>query len=169
MRLVAVFGWVCLFLFSSCEDVDKVNFSLTQTVVFALSESETNSGGRHYDVSAPLDITRNADVITYANKIEEIKISLVEYEISDANPQDVFLNEASVSTSQGLSIASVSSLPLNNRSGQLTPNAPGVTDLVTRLQNSGKDQLKLSGYLTRTPVACTVTVTFHLNVKARVI
>ncbi|MCW5910617.1 MAG: hypothetical protein KIT62_06055 [Cyclobacteriaceae bacterium] len=165
---MAVFGLSALSLLTACEDPDTITLEISEPVVFSVNETAVNSSGKDYDVSAWLDISQNPDVISYINKIEEVKVIHIEYAVSNADPQDISLNEGTIATSAGFDIIKSLPLPLSNTSsGQLTFHPPGVNDLATRLKGSGKDHLHLSGYLTRTPLICTVTVTFHLSIKAR--
>lgn len=154
----------------ACEDLETVSLDISHPVVFSVNETAVNSSGIDYDVTATIDISQNTDLTDYLDRIESIEINHIEYAISNATFQDINLNNASIETSTGLDIVAAKSIALSTgSSGELSLNPPGVNDLETRLQGSGIDQLKLFGDLTRTPLACTVTVTFHLTVKARTI
>jgi hypothetical protein len=169
-RIVSVAFLTALCTFIACEDLDTISFDVSQPVAFSVNETTTNSSGKDYDVSATINIQQNADLVDYLDRIEEIEINHIEYAISNASPSDISLNNASIETSSGLDIVMAKSIALNNTStGELTHNPPGINDLVSRLKGSGMDQLKLFGDLTRTPLTCTITVTFHLTVKARAI
>ncbi|TXH29840.1 MAG: hypothetical protein E6Q96_02840 [Cyclobacteriaceae bacterium] len=168
--LTGIVATIGLGALSSCDDLDKIKFDLTMPVVFAVAETETNSGGKDYEVTALLDISQNPDVISYINRLEEIKVNHIEYSVSNADLEDISLNEATITTSGGFSIVKDLTIPLSNSSsGQFELNAPGVNDLATRLIGNEKDELHLSGFLTRTPLTCNVTITFHLSIKARAI
>lgn len=139
-------------------------------VVFAVSDAEDNSGGKDYEITGLLDLSQNPDVISYINRLEEIEVNHIEYEISNATPEDIVLNEGTISTSAGFDIVDGLNITLSNsNSGTFSLHAPGVNDLATRLISNEKDQLRLSGFLTRTPLMCNVTITFHLSIKARAI
>ena len=154
----------------ACEDLDTISFDVSQPVVFSINETAVNSSGKDYEVTASIDISQNPDLIDYLDRLEEVELNHIEYTISNATFQDISLNNASIETSSGLDVVAAKSIALSTgSSGELSLNAPGVNDLETRLKGSGRDQLKLFGDLTRTPLACTVTVTFHLTVKARAI
>lgn len=154
----------------ACQDLDTISLDISQPVVFSINETAVNSSGIDYDVTATIDISQNADLTDYHDRIESIEINHIEYAISNATFQDINLSNASIETSSGLDIVAAKLIALSTgSSGELTLNPPGVNDLETRLRGSGSDQLKLFGDLTRTPLMCAVTVTFHLTVKARAI
>jgi len=169
-RILSLFAFSTLFFLSACEDFDTISLEISQPVVFTVNETEANSNGKDYDITASINISQNPDLMDYINRIEEVEINHIEYAISGASHQDIRLNNALIETSAGLDIISAQSIALSNSSsGEFDLNAPGINDLETRLKGSGRDNLKLFGDLTRTPLTCTVTVTFHLNVKARAI
>jgi hypothetical protein len=154
----------------ACEDLDTISFDVSQPVVFSINETAVNSSTIDYEVIASINISQNPDLIDYLDRLEEVELNHIEYAISNATFQDISLNNASIETSSGLDVVAAKSIALSTgSSGELSLNPPGVNDLETRLKGSGRDQLKLFGDLTRTPLACTVTVTFHLTVKARAI
>jgi hypothetical protein len=170
LRLFSILCFAMLSLFISCEDLDTISFDVSQPVVFSINETAVNSSGKDYEITASINISQNLDLIDYLDRLEEVDIKHIEYTISNATFQDISLNNASIETSSGLDIVAAKSIALSSgSSGELSLNPPGVNDLETRLQGSGSDQLRLFGDLTRTPLACTVTVTFHLTVKARAI
>lgn len=170
LRTTSVIALVLFGLFSACEDLDTISLEISQPIVFTVNETEANSNGKDYEVISTIDISQNPDLTDYLNRIEEVEINHIEYVISGASHQDIRLNNALIETSAGLDIISAESIALSNSSsGEFDLNAPGVNDLATRLKGSGGDNLKLFGDLTRTPLNCTVTVTFHLSIKARAI
>ncbi|HRE65357.1 MAG TPA: hypothetical protein PLM56_17130 [Cyclobacteriaceae bacterium] len=170
MRGLSVFSFAALSLLLSCENLETISLETSQTVTFLVNEPTTNSNGIDYEVTSAIDISQNPDLTGLLNRIKQIKINHIEYVISGADPQGISLNNASIETSSGLDIVVAKSIALTNASsGELKGNPPGVNDLNTRLQGSGTDQLKLFGDLSRTPLVCTVTVTFHLTVKANAI
>lgn len=170
LRIFSILCFATLSLFMACEDLETISFDVSQPVVFSVNETTVNSNGIDYDITATIDISQNSDLQNYLNRIEDVELNHIEYAISNATFQDISLNNASIETSSGLDIVAAKSIALSTgSSGELSLNAPGVNDLETRLKGSGRDQLKLFGDLTRTPLACTVTVTFHLTVKARAI
>ena len=170
LRTFSILCLATLSLFIACEDLDTISFDVSQPVVFSINETAVNSSGKDYEVTASIDISQNPDLIDYLDRLEEVELNHIEYTISNATFQDISLNNASIETSSGLDVVAAKSIALSTgSSGELSLNPPGVNDLETRLKGSGRDQLKLFGDLTRTPLACTVTVTFHLTVKARAI
>jgi len=170
LRGLSVFSFAALSLLLSCENLETISVETSQTVTFLVNEPTTNSNGIDYEVTSTIDISQNPDLTGLLNHIKQIEINHIEYVISGADPQGISLNNASIETSSGLDIVVAKSIALNNASsGELKGNPPGINDLNTRLQGSGKDQLKLFGDLSRTPLVCTVTVTFHLTVKANAI
>lgn len=170
LRAFSTLSFAALSLFFSCDEVETISLETSQAVTFLVNDPTVNSNGKDYEVMATINISQNPDLAQYLYRIEQVEINHIEYVISGANPQDISLNNASIETSSGLDIVVAKSIALNNTSsGELTGNPPGINDLNTRLRGSGTDQLTLFGDLTRTPIVCTVTVTFHLHVKARVI
>jgi hypothetical protein len=167
-RIASLIVLGALATFASCEGPETISLETSQPVVFIINEAAVNSSGKDYDVTANIDLRQNPDAMDYLNRIEAVEIVHIEYAVSDANPQDISLNNAAMETSAKLDIIGAKSISLSNSStGEFVFNAPGINDLETRLRGSGYDVLNLFGGLTRTPLACKVTVTFHLNIKAR--
>jgi hypothetical protein len=163
---VLLFG-LCL-LFSQCQDDDTVLLSITQPVVFSINEATVNSSGKDFEITASIDIRNNTDLIDYLNKVETIEINLIDYTISGSSSADISLINGIVETSSGLNVTDARQILFtNNSTGEFNLQPPGINDLSTRLKGSGHDNLKLLGRLTRTPFTCTLTVNFHLTLKAR--
>ncbi|MBX2895501.1 MAG: hypothetical protein KF763_08660 [Cyclobacteriaceae bacterium] len=163
---VLLFG-LCL-LFSQCQDDDTILLSITQPVVFSINEAAVNSSGKDFEINAGIDIRNNAEVIDYLNKIEALEINLIDFTISGSSSADISLLNGIIETSSGLDVTEARQILFTNSStGKFNLQPPGINDLSTRLKGSGHDNLKLLGRLTRTPFTCTLTVNFHLLIKAR--
>jgi hypothetical protein len=167
-RIVSVAFLTALCTFIACEDLDTISLDITQSATFVIEDESVNSNGKDYSLIAPLDISQNPDLADYLDRIEEVAVKHIEYSISNSGSPGISLTNAAIKTSSNLDIIEAQPMSLSDgSSGELTPSPPGINDLVSRLKGSGSDQVKLSGYLSRTPVDCTVTATFHLTVKVR--
>jgi hypothetical protein len=166
-KATAVICLITLCTFMACEDLETISLDITQPATFTINDQSANTNGRNYSLITPIDISLNPDLADYLDRIEKVEVNHIEYSISNSGPQDISLTNASIKTSSNLDIIDLQSISLSNGTGELTPNPPGINDLVSRLKGSGSDQVKLSGYITRTPVNCIATVTFHLTVKVR--
>jgi len=158
-------------LLTACNDWETIDLSTSQSVVFSINETTVNSSGKDYEVTAPIDIRSNPELLNYLKLIETVEINHIEYTVSESSAEDISLNNGVIKTSAELDVVKARSIPFSNTSGtgEFNLNPPGVNDLSTRLKGTGYDNLKLFGRLTRTPLTCTVTVTFHMHVKARAI
>jgi hypothetical protein len=167
-RATALICLTTLCTFMACEDLDTVSLDITESATFTINDQSANTNGKDYSLTTPIDISLNPDLADYLDRIEKVEVNHIEYSISNSGPQDISLTNATIKTSSNLDIIDLQSISFSNgSSGELTPNPPGINDLVSRLKGSGSDQVKLSGYITRTPVNCIATVTFHFTVKVR--
>ena len=161
----------CSALFS-CDAVKSladVNIDTTASMLFVVSETAVNTGGKTYSSTQLLDLTTNSDVEQYASKIKSFTVNKVTYSISPgANPNTVlFTNGTLTIVSSGTTVASASSVSLTTTSEtQLTTNTAGFTELATKLLADRQEQIQLQGTLSSTPVAFTFVVHFYFTIHA---
>lgn len=158
--------------FFSCNAVKNladVNFDTIVAVPFVINETTVNPGGKTYTDTESLNLNTDADVAKYASNIKGLTVNKVTYTIFGANPATVLFTNGTLNiVTSGTTIATASSISLSNTSEtELTANAAGLTELVSKLlAGSEQQQIQLQGTLSATPVAFTMEVKFYVTVKA---
>jgi len=164
--LLIVFG-----TFSSCEIFDKaddVSFDVTIPLNFTINETVNNPSGASYADVELLDANANSEVAKYANKIKEFKVNKITYTISSVNPAGVTFNSGSiVVSSTGTTIATAGNVSVASVSDvELSANTAGFNELAERLLDDKKEEIKLQGTFTKTPIAFTLACKFYVTITA---
>jgi len=164
--LLIVFG-----TFSSCDlfdEADDVSFDTTIPLTFVINETADNPGGKAYTATQLLDATSDPEVARYASKIKEFKVNRITYSISSVNPGGITFNSGEILVSStGTKIATAGNVALTSVSDvELTANTAGFNELAAKLLDDKKEEIKLQGTLTKTPVAFTLSCKFYITVTA---
>jgi len=164
--LLIVFG-----TFSSCDIFDKaddVSFDVTLPLNFSINETADNPTGMSYSDTELLDAASNAEVAKYASKIKEFKVNKITYSISSVNPSGVTFNSGEiVVSSTGTKIATAGNVFLATVSDvELSVNTAGFNELATKLLDDKKEEIKLQGTFTKTPIAFTLSCKFYVTITA---
>jgi hypothetical protein len=166
MLLLIVFA-----AFSSCGLLDKaddVSFDVTLPLDFVINETADNPGGKAYASTKLLDATADPEVAKYASKIKEFKVNKITYTISSVNPAGVTFNSGSiVVSSTGTTIATAGNVALTSVSDvELTANTAGFNELAAKLLDDKKEEIKLQGTFTKTPIAFNLSCKFYVTITA---
>ena len=162
---------ICVTIISSCslfENLDDVNFDADVAVDFFVNETESNPEGGTYVGQAILDITSDADVAEYADKIKDVKVNKVTYLVTGLTQSDVTFSNGSLMTiSNSKVIATLTNLPLTESvTGEFTIDTEGFSQLSAKLKNLESETILLQGSLSETPIAFTVKCIFNVTVTA---
>lgn len=157
--------------FSSCDLFDKaddVSFDTTLPLNFVVKETADNPGGKAYSATQLLDATSDPEVAKYASKIKEFKVNKITYTISSVNPSGITFNSGEiVVSSTGTKIATTGNVALTNVSDvELTANTAGFNELAAKLLDDKKEEVKLQGTFTKTPIAFTLSCKFYVTITA---
>jgi len=157
--------------FSSCDLFDKaddVSFDTTLPLTFVINETVDNPGGKAYTATQLLDATSDPEVARYASKIKEFKVNRITYSISSVNPGGITFNNGEILVSStGTKIATAGNVALTDVSDvELTANTAGFNELATKLLDDKKEEIKLQGTLTKTPIAFTLSFKFYITITA---
>ncbi len=169
--LVPVVFLLAFGTFSSCDLLDKaddVSFDTTLPLTFVINETADNPGGKAYAATQLLDATSDPEVAKYASKIKEFKVNRITYSISSVNPSGVTFNSGEiVVSSTGTKIATAGNVALTSVSDvELTANTAGFNELATKLLDDKKEEIKLQGTFTKTPIAFTLSCKFYVTITA---
>lgn len=169
-HLFPIFLLLALGTFSSCDLFDKatdVSFDADLPLEFTINETEVNPSGKDYSASKMLSASSDPDVAKYASKIKEFKVNRITYTISaGASPNTVtFTNGALKAGTKTLATVSSASLS-NTAETDLTADAAGFNELATKLLGDLQEEVTLTGRLSATPVAFTVTFKFYVTITA---
>ncbi len=156
--------------FSSCDlfdKVDDVSFDAELPLEFQINETDVNSSGKDYSASKLLSASSDPDVAKYASKIKEFKVNKITYTISPgATPGTVTFTNGALKAGPK-TLATISSASLSNTSEtDLTADTAGFNELATKLLGDLQEEVTLTGRLSQTPVAFTVTFKFYVTITA---
>lgn len=158
----------------SCGILDKadVNFDikLKQDFIVAETASATNVT-KSYE--AVLDASANADFAKYKNKLKDMKINKITYQVTGyatTLPNAVSFSAGTFSV-DGTTLVTQGTTDLKAVNGaaevEVTSlNPSGVSALVAKLKTDGKATVKASGTLSATPVAFKLTAYYYVTVTA---
>jgi hypothetical protein len=168
-------------LFSGCDLVDKaddVTFEITLETEFVVDENQTFQNKAYPGDPVLLDLASHTDVAPYLNKIKDVKITKVEYQITGyaAEPPGtavMFSNglmkysETGTGTSATLSTVP-GPLNLMTASGvqELPKNDANFNALAKILLDKKQAYVFTTGTLSSTPVQFNVPTTFYVTITA---
>ena len=157
--------------FSSCDLLDKagdISFDTTLPLTFVINEAAVNPSGKAYADIQLLDANKDPEVAKYASKIKEFKVNKITYSISSVNPAGVTFNSGEiVVSSTGTKIATAGNVALTSVSDvELTANTAGFNELAAKLLDDKKEEVKLQGTFTKTPIAFTLSCKFYVTITA---
>ena len=157
-------------ILSSCELIESladVDFDINIPVTFYVKETAVSNSPKNFSDMRTLDLSKNSDIIKYGDKLKKFKVNRITYSISNVNPEAVFLTDASVSISSGKTIASISEIKLENSSEtDLVIDKNGVNELCQAVLDQQREEIKLNGTVSSTPISCTITIKVYFTVTA---
>ena len=155
------------------DKVDDVTFQGVLPVEFVVNEGVISDVPVEYSETRILDALENDDIEKYRNKIKDIKLNSVTYEIKNYDaPGEVTLSNGSVKiVSSGKTLVTVPSIILKETAEtELTSlDASGLLEFANELEANKQIEISMGGTLSSTPVAFTLVAKFHVTVKAEVI
>lgn len=169
------------FTFSGCnlvENADDVTFEITLEQNFAVDENQGHQNHTYPGDPVLLDLASNTDIQPYLNKIKEVKITKIEYSITDyaAEPPGtavLFSNGLmKYSATDGGSSSELSTVPgpLNLMTAtainELPKNDASFNALAKLLLDNKQAYVFTTGTLSSTPVSFNVPATFYLTITA---
>jgi hypothetical protein len=180
--LKPVFGLALIaLLLSGCDLVDKaddVTFEITLDKTFVADENGTFTNKNYPGDPVLLDLASHTDVTPYLNKIKDVKITKVEYQITSYTSEPpgtavMFSNgtmrysETSGGTSSELSTVP-GPLNLMTASGvkELPKNDANFNALAKILLDKKQAYVFTVGTLSSTPVSFNVPTTFYITITA---
>jgi len=176
MNIKPLFPIALLFVlgtFSSCDlfdKVDDVTFNAELPLEFVVNDTRVNNGTNavSYEITKTLDATSDADVAKHTSKIKEIKVNKITYSISDVSKSGVTFNEGKlIIVSSGKEIASAGDVSISAVSNiELTSDAAGFNELASKLLADNKEEIKLQGSFTSTPIAFKLSCKIYVTITA---
>jgi hypothetical protein len=173
MKILSQLFVVVFFLFgplTSCDWLEKatnVDFDTTIPVVYTVNETAVSTTGKSYSDTKTLNVTSDAEIAKYANKLKGFSVRKITYTITGATPATVTFSNGKLLTASGKTISSISSVNLSSSTEtELTADATGINDLTSTLVSSKQAGITLQGTLSQTPVAFILTIRFYLTVTA---
>lgn len=168
------------FTFSGCDLLDKaddVTFEEEFDVVFAVDEKGQSQSPVTYAGSPVLlDLTTNAEVLKYADKIKTIEVTKIEYSITDyaapgaavtfSNGKLVYSASATGTTSPLSTVSTVNLATAGSGTFALPIDQANFTALANLLLNEKKAYVFTQGTLSSTPVKFNVPATFFVKITA---
>lgn len=157
---------------SACElfnKIDDVTFNVTLPLDFVIDEQLVSQNPVVYSDMAILDATDDPEVAKYKDKIREIKLNKITYEISNfAAPGAVTFANGSLKVASGETLATASSISLQNMpETELTAiNQPGFNAFAADVLDDKQVAVTLDGTFSETPVAFTLTAHFYVTITA---
>lgn len=157
---------------SACElfnKLDDVTFDVTLPLDFVIDEQLVSQNPVAYSDIAILDATDDPEVAKYKDKIREIRLNKITYEISNfAAPGAVSFTNGSLKLASGETLVTASSIPLQNtpETELTTVNQAGFNAFATDILGDKQVGVNLDGTFSNTPVAFTLTAHFYVTVTA---
>jgi hypothetical protein len=172
--------------FSGCDLFDKakeITFSADLDVTW---EADENADGTNvgYAFTKTVSLSDNAEIAKYINKVKSIKVESVTYKVTDYNDdphgEAVIFKEGTASFSSKGSSSPILEVPFaatadgvnlktTTSDTNLTIDAGGLNDIAAIFKKEKEADMKVSGKLSRTPVAFKLVSTFHVKITAEVI
>lgn len=163
-------------IFSGCDTVDKLDdvaFEGVLPLEFEIHDSDVSADPVMYLREDVLNALDNDEIEKYQNKIKEIKLTKVTYEITGFDaPGDVTFSEGSIKVGTSKkALASIPSIDLENTpETELTGlNIDGVNEFALQLNEDQAVEVSMSGTASKTPLLFTLVVRFHVSVTAEVL
>ncbi len=157
---------------SGCElfdKVDDVTFDVTLPLDFVINEQLVSENPVQYSDISILDATDDPDVAKYKDKIREIKLNKITYEINNfAAPGAVTFTNGSLKLASGETLATASSVPMQNTpETELTAiNQDGFNAFAADVLDDKQVGVSVNGTFSQTPVAFTLTAHFYVTITA---
>ncbi|HEX8040213.1 MAG TPA: hypothetical protein VF490_13740 [Chryseosolibacter sp.] len=157
---------------SACElfnKLDDVTFDVTLPLDFVIDEQLVSQNPVVYSDVAILDATDDPEVAKYKDKIREIRLNKITYEISNfAAPGAVSFTNGSLKLASGETLVTASSIPLQNTAEtELTSTNPaGFNAFAADILGDKQVGVNLDGTFSETPVAFTLTARFYVTITA---
>jgi len=158
--------------FSSCDLLDEateVTFDTTTPITFVVDETAVSPSGIFYSDTRLLDVGSDPEIEKYSKKIKGFTVNKITYKISGAMPASAsFMNGVIKIASNGSTIATAPGLVSlsNGAETELTTDQNGLKKLTDSLLNTKKEQIKLEGTLSQTPVSFIVVFKFYMTISA---
>lgn len=154
------------------DKVDDVTFEATLPLEFVINEEMVSQEPVAYADAELLDAIDDPEVAKYKDKITEIKLNAITYEIDDfAAPGVVTFTNGLLKVASGQTLATASSIPMENTvETELTSvDQDGFKAFASDILGDKQIGINLAGSFSQTPVALTLTVYFHVTIKAEVL
>jgi hypothetical protein len=151
------------------DKVDDVTFQASLPLEFVIDEQMVSQEPVLYTDAQVLDAIDDPEVAKYKDKITEIKLNSISYEIGDfAAPGAVTFTNGSLKLASGQTLATASSIPMENTAEtDLTGvSQDGFNAFASDILGDKQVGINLQGTFSQTPVAFTLTVYFHVTIKA---
>jgi len=155
------------------DKVDDVTFEGKLPVHFVVNEEMISETPVVYSKTEILDALDDAEIAKYKNKIKEIKLNRVTYKIENfVAPGEVTFNNGSLKVGPSeKTLATATSVILYNTAETEFDNIDldGFNDFARQIKDDKQVQINLSGSLSNTPAAFTLTAYFYVTVTADVL
>jgi hypothetical protein len=151
------------------DKVDDVTFQASLPLEFVIDEQMVSQEPVMYADAEVLNAIDDPEVAKYKDKITEIKLNSISYEINDfAAPGAVTFTAGSLKLASGETLATAASIPMENTAEtDLTGiNQDGFSAFASDILGDKQVGVNLQGSFSQTPVAFTLTVYFHVTIKA---
>ncbi len=161
-----------VFVFSGCDlfdKIDDVTFTATIPVTLAVNEPLESDTPVPYADMVTLDLTDNPEVDRYKNKIKEVKVTKITYQIINYDGGSVTFSDGAIllsSTEETLAASPVITLGNSNEIELTDVNLDVLNALGQLLKDDKTADITLEGILSSAPVAFQLQINFYTTITA---